>query len=109
MNGRTNAVHTIVPMQRRKMLSLRTFFFVVGVLAATVSTQTETEKSISATLSFAQTTSTPSPSPVGASSAAQTFTVQVGNGDHKFKPDVIQAAVGDVSSSPSDICFKVFC
>ncbi|OAG03953.1 uncharacterized protein CC84DRAFT_1149715, partial [Paraphaeosphaeria sporulosa] len=26
----------------------------------------------------------------------QTYTVQVGNGDHKFKPDVIQAEVGDI-------------
>ncbi|KAK3209569.1 hypothetical protein GRF29_69g2210326 [Pseudopithomyces chartarum] len=29
------------------------------------------------------------------SAPAQTITVQVGNGDHKFKPDVIQANVGD--------------
>lgn len=37
------------------------------------------------------------------SAAPQTFTVQVGNGDHKFKPDVIQAYVGDVSPSLTPI------
>ncbi|KAL5465247.1 hypothetical protein PMIN06_000729 [Paraphaeosphaeria minitans] len=36
------------------------------------------------------------PSSTGSSAPAQTFPVQVGNGDHKFKPDVIQADVGDV-------------
>jgi hypothetical protein len=30
--------------------------------------------------------------------AASTHTVQVGNGDHKFKPDSINAAKGDVSN-----------
>ena len=41
---------------------------------------------------------TPSASATSTSStAARTFTVEVGNGDHKFKPDVIQANVGDVS------------
>ena len=41
-------------------------------------------------------TSTPTPSST-TSSAPTTFTVQVGNGGFQFKPDVIQAAVGDVS------------
>ncbi|KAF2437827.1 hypothetical protein P171DRAFT_173807 [Karstenula rhodostoma CBS 690.94] len=36
------------------------------------------------------------PSSISSSAPAQTFTVQVGNGDHKFKPDVIQAEVGDI-------------
>jgi plastocyanin len=31
-----------------------------------------------------------------ATAAAATFTVEVGKGEHKFKPDVIQAEVGDL-------------
>ncbi|KAL5385620.1 hypothetical protein DPSP01_004733 [Paraphaeosphaeria sporulosa] len=37
------------------------------------------------------------PSSMSIWAPTQTYTVQVGNGDHKFKPDVIQAEVGDVS------------
>ena len=37
------------------------------------------------------------PSPTSTSSAvAATFTVEVGRGDHKFTPDVVQANVGDI-------------
>jgi hypothetical protein len=50
-----------------------------------------------ATLSIAQSTqSVDTPTPTS-SAAAQTHTISVGNGDHKFRPDVTQAEIGDVN------------
>jgi hypothetical protein len=39
-------------------------------------------------------------SSITSSAPAQTHTVQVGLADHKFRPDVIEAEVGDVSYTP---------
>ena len=51
-----------------------------------------------ATTSVAQlpsTVATPTPT---SSAAAQTHIISVGNGDHKFRPEVTQAEVGDVNT-----------
>lgn len=70
----------------------------------TTSVQVEAARSTS-TLVTSTSSSSPSASKTTASSepsktssaAAQTHTISVGNGDHKFRPDVVQAEIGDVS------------
>jgi hypothetical protein len=53
-----------------------------------------------ATSSVAQIASTLLPPTPTSSAAAQTHTISVGNGDHKFRPDVTQAEIGDVTTLP---------
>lgn len=98
------------------MLILQTLF-VVGILAApsctagtVVSPLPDTAPS-SFTVQLSRLGSAPTivASPSKTSSApAQTFTVSVGNGDHKFRPDVIQAAVGDVSLPNPNLLLESF-
>ena len=80
---------------------------------ATLTTQTVKSTDVPSELStvFPSTTSPPNSSSVTSGSAnsktvsskaaAQTHVVQVGNGDHKFRPDTIRADAGDVSVIPS--------
>ena len=53
-----------------------------------------------ATSSIAQVlTSVPSAPTTTSLAAVQTHTIDVGNGDHKFRPEVTQAEIGDVRTS----------
>ncbi|KAF2637515.1 hypothetical protein P280DRAFT_552183 [Massarina eburnea CBS 473.64] len=58
--------------------------------SSTTSTTNKPNTSASTSVTASESASKTSSAP------AQTYTVQVGNGDHKFKPDVVQAAVGDI-------------
>lgn len=60
-----------------------------------------------ATSSLAQLVSSLLPPTPTSSAAVQTHTISVGNGDHKFRPDVTQAEIGDVKHSPLDFQLTV--
>ncbi|KAF2877496.1 hypothetical protein BDV95DRAFT_535117 [Massariosphaeria phaeospora] len=71
------------------------FYFAALAFAQESPVPVSAEARRSSSTSLKTENSKPSPTPTS-TAPAQTHTIQVGNGDHKFKPDVTQAEIGDI-------------